>query len=86
MRRLATLHKITGYASRRWENSSIARTGNDTASCTLMWMHLRLIDACLAVCYHKHILLCAPSETGRTNLARTASNRGFCLLSCNNIC
>ena len=35
MRRQATLRTFTGCDSQRWENSSIAKTGNDTASYTL---------------------------------------------------
>ena len=44
MRREATLRKCTGCDSQRWENSSIAKTGNDTASYTLRWERQRQMN------------------------------------------
>ena len=32
-----TLRTFTGCDSQRWENNSIAKTGNDSASYTLRW-------------------------------------------------
>jgi hypothetical protein len=37
IRRQATLRTFTGFDSQRWENNSIAKTGNDSASYTLRW-------------------------------------------------
>ena len=37
IRRQATLRTFTGFDSQRWENNSLAKTGNDSASYTLRW-------------------------------------------------